>query len=46
MTAKGSIKSNDFSRGANLKGTVTQDQKKNAREALLAQARAKAKSKQ
>lgn len=42
MTSKGSIKSNDFSRGANAKGKVTLEQKQAAREALLAKARQKA----
>ncbi|WP_281282900.1 hypothetical protein [Weissella muntiaci] len=39
MTSKGSIKSNDFSRGANNHGNVTQEQKKAARAALLEKAR-------
>lgn len=40
---KGTIKSNDFARGAAKKGQVTADQKKSARQALLAQAKQKAK---
>ena len=43
MMGKGTIKSNDFARGAASKGAVTRDQKLSAREALLAKARAKAK---
>ena len=39
---KGTIKSNDFARGAAKKGQVTADQKKLARQALLAQAKKKA----
>ena len=39
MSTKGSIKSNDFSRGASKKGTVTANEKKDARAALLAKAR-------
>ena len=44
MMGKGTIKSNDFARGAASKGAVTRDQKLSAREALLAKARAKAKA--
>jgi hypothetical protein len=45
MTSKGSIKSNDFARGAGQKGQVTQDEKKAARQALLEKARAAANNK-
>ncbi|QIL50711.1 hypothetical protein G7084_04900 [Weissella coleopterorum] len=41
MTTKGSIKNNDFSRGASKKGQVTQTEKQQARQALLASAKAK-----
>ena len=39
---KGTIKSNNFARGAAKKGQVTADQKKSARQALLARAKKKA----
>lgn len=42
MSTKGSIKSNDFARGASNKGTVSAEDKKSKREALLAKARQKA----
>lgn len=42
MSAKGSIKSNDFARGAASKGQVSQADKQAQREALLAKARQKA----
>jgi hypothetical protein len=45
MTSKGSIKSNDFARGANRKGTVTLDEKQAARKALLEKARQASKGK-
>jgi len=41
---KGTIKSNDFARGAASKGAVDQKQKQAARLALLAQARQKSKA--
>ena len=41
---KGTIKSNDFARGAASKGAVTRDPKQSARQALLEKARAKAKA--
>ncbi|AIG65651.1 hypothetical protein ACRHK7_05760 [Weissella tructae] len=42
MSTKGTLKSNDFSRGAAQKGQVTREQKQAQRAALLAQARQKA----
>ncbi|MDR3241956.1 MAG: hypothetical protein LBT37_07260 [Lactobacillaceae bacterium] len=45
MASKGSIKNNDFSRGASTKGQVSQEDKIAARKALLAAAKNKTKSK-
>lgn len=42
IMGKGTIKSNDFARGAAAQGKVDQKQKQAARQALLAQARQKA----
>lgn len=42
MSTKGTIKSNDFSRGAAQQGQVSREQKQSQRAALLAQARQKA----
>ncbi|MDR3190859.1 MAG: hypothetical protein LBT80_06590 [Lactobacillaceae bacterium] len=45
MGTKGSIKHNDFSRGAAPKGVVTSEEKKAAKLALLAAAKAKLQTK-
>jgi len=42
MSTKGTLKSNDFSRGAAKQGQVTREQKQAQRAELLAQARQKA----
>ncbi|GAK31292.1 hypothetical protein WOSG25_081250 [Weissella oryzae SG25] len=39
MTSKGSIKANNFARGANNHGQVSAEAKKDARAALLAKAK-------
>lgn len=46
MSTKGSIKNNDFSRGASKKGHVTLAEKQQAKQALIAAAKARQNQKQ